>query len=89
MPVERNLAQAMLRNQAPGAWPKGARVVKVVFEEGDRHPLGSKGRVIASIGPLPESADLPGKFGYFVVWDGDLDEPMFVIDLKLSLDEGA
>jgi hypothetical protein len=57
------------REQAPGAWPSGSYVEKIV-DEGDAHKVGAKGTALGSIGPL----DLPGHglvWMYFVQWDDD------------------
>ena len=54
------------RNQAPGAYPNGARVCKVSFEDGDAHPIGAFATVLGSLGPVPK---LNNEFGYFVLWD--------------------
>lgn len=32
-----------IRSEAPGAIPNGARIVKVVFEDGDAHGIGALG----------------------------------------------
>lgn len=58
---------AFTREQVPGAWPNGTRVVKVIAEEGDGHQLGEMATVLGSLSH-PDIYD--GKPCYFLEWDG-------------------
>lgn len=50
---------------APGAFPKGTRVRKTNWVEGDGHETGKKGTVFSSIGPYPgPEPDLKGLYAY-------------------------
>lgn len=55
---------AFTRRRADGAYRNGAAVVKVaVDDEGDLHPIGTRGRVLGSF-QIP-----PHPLIYFVEWD--------------------
>lgn len=68
------------RAQAEGAIPNGTRVVKVLVEKGDTHPLGAKATVLGSA-VVPE---MPGRFGYFVEWDTHPRIAVFVAWMKIK-----
>jgi hypothetical protein len=50
-------------HQYPGAYPNGARIEKLLMEEGDAHAPGAKGTVLGSIGHPTIGV------AYFVEWD--------------------
>jgi hypothetical protein len=54
---------AFTRDEYPGALRNGTPVVKVTFERGDAHPIGTRGVVLGSVGH-PEIG-----IGYFVEWE--------------------
>jgi hypothetical protein len=57
------------RDQAEGAIPNGARIVKSFTEEHDANPVGTLGTVLGSIEAPPGVTGYPDKFFYFVEWD--------------------
>jgi hypothetical protein len=73
------------QDEAPGAMPNGTRIVKVLFEKGDTHAIGSTGIVLGSI-PAPNDPHPPVLINhfYFIEWD---DYPGFAVgvaDLKIA-----
>lgn len=54
------------RNEVPGAWKNGTRVVKTASESGDSHPDGTPGTILGSIA---YAAVRNGAICYFVEWD--------------------
>jgi len=80
------------RNQAEGAISNGSQIVKVLQDRGDTHPLGSKGVVLGSIGPLSPAFQItkefpPARYSYFVAWDIEPNVAVVVIDYKIKLME--
>lgn len=58
--------------EAPGAWPNGTRVRKVLAAPGDLGgtlPVGTKGTICGSLGPFTPPM-MGSSYGYFVQWDG-------------------
>lgn len=78
-----------LISDAPGAWPKGSRVMKVIREPGDTHGPGDMATVLGSIGPMPPGKDIPawmvGLYCYCVAWDDMPDIPVFVTNNKITV----
>lgn len=56
------------RREAPGAFPNGTRVVKILDEPGDTHLVGSLATVLGSI-PAPAALRVIAPYFYFVEWD--------------------
>jgi hypothetical protein len=72
------------REQAPGAMPNGTRVVKVMFEKGDTHPIGSIGTVLGSLTADPNPV-VPGvEHFYFIEWDDQPRLAVGVVNLKIA-----
>lgn len=69
--------------EAEGAIPNGAAIIKITFEQGDHNPIGTKGKVLASHGPIDLET---GEFGYFVEWDTLPGLPVFVRGRKIEAD---
>ena len=73
--------------EAEGAIPNGCRIKKVVTEKGDAHPVGAKGEIVASHGPLKykdgQGIQRDG-FGYFVMWDDMPGMPVFTAGFKVE-----
>lgn len=65
------------RNQAPGAYRNGTRVVKIATDVGDTHPLGATATVLGSL-YHPKVG-----FGYFVEWDSHRRSAVFVVPWKI------
>jgi len=82
IPLDVERALAFTTEQAPGAWPNGSRVIKLIFEEGDAHQVGDLATVIGSLGPFAYQGS---RYGYFVIWDDTPDVPVFSVDKKLGL----
>ncbi len=57
---------AFTRWEAPGALANGTKVVKIVTEEKDAHPVGARATVLGS---LPVPAGMGGGYAYFVEWE--------------------
>lgn len=78
-------ADNMFTNQADGAWPKGARVMKTNSRPGDGHPDGATGTVTASHGPvnLGRGLGAVGIYGYFIKWDDCPGAVVFVAGHRL------
>lgn len=72
------------REQAPGALPNGARVVKVKTEPGDTHPIGAEATVLGSIKAPPEVQHIAAYF-YFVEWDAHPGIVVGVVSTKVSI----
>ena len=83
----------LLLKGAKGAYPKGTNVEKVLEENGDLNPIGTKGIVLGSL-EVPEIAakemqqkseflsDKPlVKFMYYVLFD---DTPTLLMDIKIK-----
>ena len=62
---------------APGAIPRGTAIVKIISEKGDANPVGTKGKVIGSMGDGQ-------KMGYFIEWETLPGVPVFVADFKIG-----
>jgi hypothetical protein len=62
---------------APGAIPRGTTIVKVASEKGDANPVGTKGKVLGSMGDGT-------RIGYFVEWETMPGRPVFVTDFKVG-----
>jgi hypothetical protein len=84
---EDELAMLGIDTDAPGAWPKGTRVVKAWNAEGDTHALGASATVRGSVGakeyPLAIPLD-PGEVIYCVEWDDTPGKPVFCRGKKLA-----
>lgn len=80
---------AFSRNEAEGAIPNGAAVLKVNSEPGDGHPDGSVGIVVGSldVGDLDTSglpAGMPKvKFLYWIEWKSRPRHAVGIIDHKV------
>lgn len=78
----------------PGAIPAGTRIRKVAAEEGDEHPVGTEGVVIASVAANAAIKADPGvghiPFAYMVKFDKNstvqtiLDAPTFIVSTKIE-----
>ena len=73
-----------VEGQAPGAYPNGSRVRKVMGEPGDAHPVGSLATVISSMSGEQVGLDRVG-IGYFVEWDASPKAAVLVVAAKLAL----
>jgi hypothetical protein len=72
---------------APGAWPKGTRVVKAWNEPGDMHGLGAPATVRGSVDreEYPVAIELEtGEVVYCVEWDDAPGKPVFCRGKKLA-----
>ena len=68
---------------APGAWPKGTRVLKLATPEKDSHQPGDMATVIGSMkNPGPQFPQV--KFMYCLEWDDAPGVPVFCADWKLQ-----
>lgn len=85
---ERGWVGGFTRDQAPGAYPCGSRIVKVRKEDGDSTPLGTGGTVLGSLdGSVLGHRNPDGhviRFGYFVEWDTTPRVAVFVLDWKIN-----
>lgn len=85
---ERGWLGGLTRNQAPGAYPNGSRIMKVGAEDGDSTPLGTGGTVLGSLdGSTLGFVNPHGeviRFGYFVEWDDRPRTAVFVCDWKID-----
>ena len=66
------------RDEYPGALRNGTRIVKVTFERGDAHPVGTRGVVLGSVGHPTIG------FGYFVEWATLPRHAVFVLAAKVA-----
>jgi hypothetical protein len=64
-------------DDTPGAIPRGTTIIKVATEKGDANPIGTKGKVLGSMGDGQ-------KTGYFVEWETMPGTPVFVADFKIG-----
>jgi hypothetical protein len=73
------------RNQAPGAYRNGTRIVKVSVEPSDAHPIGTPGTVLGSIKTDDPRvlATEPSGIAYFVEWDVKRRQAVFVVAGKI------
>ncbi len=69
--------------EAEGAMPNGTFVVKQNSEPGDGHPDGEVGKIVGSMGPLDEPV-LGCRYGYFVIWEGNQEVPVWTMETKLK-----
>lgn len=67
------------REQAEGAIPNLARVVKVATEPNDAHPIGAHATILGSM-RHPDD----GRLLYFVLWDDAPTTPVAVIAYKIA-----
>lgn len=66
---------------ADGALPRGIRVVKIAEDRGDRHELGARGKILASMNE-------PGLgLAYFVEWDDMPGVRVFVVAKKIAAEQ--
>lgn len=78
------------REQARGAIPNGARIVKAWCEPGDPHRVGALGTVLGSFATPPEAVGVaaldgrPIRHFYFVAWDDTPRVAVGLIDLKIA-----
>ena len=72
---------AFTKDQAPGAFPNGSRIVKHAVEEGDGTLLGHRGTVLGS---MLEPEVSPFIF-YFVEWDTRPRAAVCVVSWKIAL----
>lgn len=82
-------AVLLVENQAEGALPNGTRIEKVQLDRDgtDTFPLGARGTIHASLGPVTEDMDLPemvGEFMYMIFWDQAPEIPIFCTGYKIS-----
>lgn len=74
------------REQASGAIPNGAHVVKALHEPGDATAVGSIATVLGSIG-VPEGSSIPGyesvRYFYFVEWQRRPRVACGIVDYKI------
>lgn len=70
------------RNQAPGAYPNGTRIVKVETEHGDTNPVGAMGTVLGSL-QHPRYPEMG--IGYFIEWDRTPRCAVLVVAWKIRL----
>lgn len=81
---EHGYAGIFTRDQAEGAIPNGARIVKQNSEPGDSHSDGAQGVVLGSIASPPELIEKFGaKFAYFIEWDGSPRVAVGTVDRKV------
>jgi len=76
----------LFRGEAPGAIPNGRRIEKSKMGEGDYHPIGAKGKVLASklIPPEVEATVAQGEtFAYFVEWDTHPGVPVAIMGSRI------
>jgi hypothetical protein len=66
------------RDQYPGAYTNGSRVVKVAGDAKDAHAIGTGATVLGSMGH-PEVG-----IGYFVEWDATPRVAVFVAAVKIA-----
>jgi hypothetical protein len=68
-------------DQVEGAIANGTPVVKVLSEEGDTNPVGTRGVVIGSV-----AGDFDGRVivDYFVEWETAPNVPVVVADEKIA-----
>ena len=72
---------------SPGApIKKGEHIIKIKSEEGDSHPIGTRGVIVGSLGPL-NWENRTDVYGYFVKWETDPLIPVFVTDFKIKKEE--
>lgn len=70
---------AFTRQTAPGSYPAGTRIEKVVGEPDDGHEIGEKGTVLGSVGnPLLG-------YAYFIEWDADKGFAVMARDKKIAV----
>ncbi len=85
MVQEPGITGMFTRNQAPGAFPNGSRVVKCDAEPTDVTPLGAQGTVIGSIaGPVLKRGVERKGIMYWISWDWRPTWYIAVSDWKLE-----
>lgn len=67
---------------APGCWPKGTRVRKIVMEPGDTHKIGDEAIVFSSVAHA-------GSVMYFVIWADMPDVPVGLFSHKIEKVDGS
>jgi hypothetical protein len=72
---------AFTRAQAPGAWPNGATVEKILSEPRDPTPDGARGQVLGSLDP----ESMAGVILYFVEWTAQPKVAVACLSRKLRL----
>jgi hypothetical protein len=70
------------RAHYPGAYPNGARIVKIRLGPGDAHPIGARATVLGSVGHPALGV------GYFVEWDDHPRVAVFVQADKIEPSDG-
>ena len=73
---------AFTRNEELGAIRNGLRIVKVMSEPGDTHPLGAMGTVLGSFRHPKAPA---GLVLYFIEWDANPRVAVAVIGNKIEV----
>lgn len=76
----------IMKQGAEGAIPNGSRVEKVIGEEEDHHPIGSKGKVVGSlIAPpkVPIAEKYVCDYAYLIQFDGD-EAATFILGSKIK-----
>lgn len=82
-PATLDMAASYIRDEAPGAWPNGTRVVKLVQEPTDAHAVGAEAVVLGSLGPASYMQH-QSIYGYFVEWDDTPGIPCFVLSTRIG-----
>lgn len=67
-----------VRDEAPGAWPNGTRVLKANSQPTDGTPNGTEGRIVGSVDVSNQG--LPARFAYFVIWATRPELPVLCVD---------